>query len=41
MLKRHSKPRETPTTPHPTREKLIEVTVDLIGEVGVEAVETA
>ena len=41
MLKRHSKPRDTPTTPHPTREKLIEVTVHLIGEVGVEAVETA
>ena len=41
MLKRHSRPRETPTTPHPTREKLIEVTVQLIGEVGVEAVETS
>ena len=41
MLKRHSRPRETPTTPHPTREKLIEVAVNLIGEVGVEAVETA
>ena len=38
MLKRHSRPRETPTTPHPTREKLIEVAVNLIGEVGVEAV---
>lgn len=41
MLKRHSRPRGTATTPHPTRESLIEVTVDLIGEVGVEAVETA
>lgn len=41
MLRRHSRPRDTPTTPHPTREKLIEVTVQLIGEVGVEAVETA
>ena len=41
MLRRHSRPRETSATPHPTREKLIEVTVQLIGEVGVEAVETA
>ena len=41
MLRRHSRLRETSATPHPTREKLIEVTVDLVGEVGVEAVETA
>lgn len=41
MLRRHSRPRDTRTTPHPTREKLIEVAVNLIGEVGVEAVETA
>lgn len=39
MVYRHTRRRADRDTPHPTHERLIEVTVELIGEVGLDAVE--
>lgn len=39
MVYRHSRRRTERDNPHPTRERLIEVTVQLIGDVGIEGVD--
>lgn len=39
MVYRHTRRRSERQTPHPTREHLIDVTVELIGEVGLENVD--
>ena len=39
MVYRHTRRRNPKDAPHPTHERLIEVTVELIGEVGVEHVD--
>jgi len=41
MVYRHTRRRSERSESHPTRERLLEITVELIGEVGLEAVDIA